>query len=240
LILRRGYGYQIDIWGLGIILYAMAVGKMPFLHEDVHTLLGMIISQPVDIPAHISAPLRDLLEKLLRKNPNERIRLNGIKEHPWVKAEGSPKPFEQLKTCGFLDREVLLTMQELGIDCAGLSDDLEGEKRNHATTIYRILRRRTVVDELAALQPPLRGHEEVTPAAIPQMLSSGELPIRKVLRTVASERRASVEGRRRMLCVQSRMCVVRAADTVKTARKLKYTGAVPFATAIPGALGRLA
>jgi serine/threonine protein kinase len=200
----------------------------------------MIVNQPVEIPAGISDELRDLLRRLLLKNPNERIRLAKIKEHPWVAIGGQPDPFEQLRTMGYLDREVLLTMQELGIDCTELSADLEAGRRNKETTVYRILRRKAIANELAALQPPISAEPSVMPAAIPQMLSSSELPTRKFIRTCSGQRTASVEGKRRVLCVQSRMCVVKAAATVKTARRLRYKVPVAYATAMPGQLTALA
>nr|AQS60694.1 calcium/calmodulin-dependent protein kinase 2 isoform X2 [Sogatella furcifera] len=91
-------GKASDIWSLGVTLFAFVFGALPFTAESVPALYSLIQSTPVNIPNEplISRSLRDLLSKMLQKDPARRIELPEIKEHPWVTANGtSPLPSEQ-------------------------------------------------------------------------------------------------------------------------------------------------
>ncbi|XP_039299332.1 calcium/calmodulin-dependent protein kinase kinase 1-like isoform X2 [Nilaparvata lugens] len=87
-----------DIWSLGVTLFAFVYGALPFTAESVPALYSLIQSSPVSLPEQplISEPLRDLLTKMLQKDPTRRIELPEIKEHPWVTAnDSSPLPSEE-------------------------------------------------------------------------------------------------------------------------------------------------
>lgn len=85
-ILRKGYGYQIDVWGLGILLFAMAVGRLPFYSEDINYLVHQIAYEPIIIPKKVNSPqIRNLIEQMLQKDPSQRIKLNEIRNHQWLR-----------------------------------------------------------------------------------------------------------------------------------------------------------
>lgn len=66
---------------MGITLYAFVYGRIPFYDENVIALYTKIIHQPVKFPdfLKISDDLKDLIRKMLHKDPNERITLPEIK-----------------------------------------------------------------------------------------------------------------------------------------------------------------
>ena len=78
-------GIKIDIWSTGIILYAMLCGYLPFEDKDNDKLFNKIMECKVIFPHYISNNARDLIKKILVIDPNERISINDIKNHPFYK-----------------------------------------------------------------------------------------------------------------------------------------------------------
>jgi serine/threonine protein kinase len=70
----------------------MVTGMYPFERREdikearsaVQAVLGRIARVEYSIPEQLSPDLRDLLEKMLVQNPQERMRLNQILDHPWM------------------------------------------------------------------------------------------------------------------------------------------------------------
>uniref|UniRef100_A0A3Q2C6V2 Calcium/calmodulin dependent protein kinase kinase 2 n=1 Tax=Cyprinodon variegatus TaxID=28743 RepID=A0A3Q2C6V2_CYPVA len=90
-------GKALDVWAMGVTLYCFVFGVCPFMDERILSLHQKIKTQPVVIPdrADISDDLKDLLLKMLDKNPETRISVAQIKAHPWVTKHGAePLPPE--------------------------------------------------------------------------------------------------------------------------------------------------
>ena len=82
---RSSHGLEADVWGLGCLLYTMLVGKPPFDTAGVRSTLTKVVMADFSLPSSISTEAADLLRKLLKKNPIERIKLREIPNHPWMK-----------------------------------------------------------------------------------------------------------------------------------------------------------
>lgn len=80
-------GEAADIWSMGIVLYAMMAGKLPFKDSDVRTLLNEITTTLV-FPNRLTTEAKDLVRHMLVFNPKERLTIDEIKEHPWYKMDG--------------------------------------------------------------------------------------------------------------------------------------------------------
>ncbi|XP_076257091.1 calcium/calmodulin-dependent protein kinase kinase 1-like isoform X2 [Rhynchophorus ferrugineus] len=87
-----------DIWAMGVTLYAFVYGHVPFHDENIIGLYSKIRNQQVTFPEKtaVSTELKDLIKKMLEKDPSKRIAMHEIKEHPWVTKHGlHPLPSEE-------------------------------------------------------------------------------------------------------------------------------------------------
>ena len=80
-------GTKIDIWSLGISLYTMVCGELPFVvddENDIYILMDKIIKGNYNIPEFLSDECKDLIKNMLVTDPDKRITLEQIKNHKWV------------------------------------------------------------------------------------------------------------------------------------------------------------
>uniref|UniRef100_A0A8C3XDK6 non-specific serine/threonine protein kinase n=1 Tax=Cyanoderma ruficeps TaxID=181631 RepID=A0A8C3XDK6_9PASS len=90
-ILRQGYGKPVDWWAMGIILYEFLVGCVPFFGDTPEELFGQVISDEIAWPEGDDAlppDAQDLISKLLRQNPLERMGTGSafeVKQHRFFK-----------------------------------------------------------------------------------------------------------------------------------------------------------
>lgn len=76
-------GRKNDAWSCGIILYVMLTGKQPFFDEDDDVLLDKVNACIVDYPDYVSDGAKDLMQRLMQKDPKKRYSLSKVKRHPW-------------------------------------------------------------------------------------------------------------------------------------------------------------
>lgn len=82
---RASHGLETDVWGLGVMLYTILVGKPPFDTDDgIKSTLTLVVMSEIEVPSHLSTEVRDLMGSLLKKNPKDRIKLSKILEHPFM------------------------------------------------------------------------------------------------------------------------------------------------------------
>ena len=86
-------GEKTDIWALGITLFYLISGRTPFdSATNPLQLKSMIQDEEIDFSFVTFEPVRKLLMKMLKKDPEERISLIDIlKEDQWVSKEGNCK-----------------------------------------------------------------------------------------------------------------------------------------------------
>ena len=76
--MRLAHGLEADVWSLGCMLYTMLVGQPPFDTDAVRSTLNRVIQAEYDLPSDLSLEAQDLIQKLLQKNPKQRLHINGV------------------------------------------------------------------------------------------------------------------------------------------------------------------
>lgn len=70
----------IDVWALGVTLYCLVFGRCPFVAETEYELFNIVPKEPLQFPHDgVDEDLKDLLNRLLDKNPDTRINLEQVK-----------------------------------------------------------------------------------------------------------------------------------------------------------------
>jgi len=67
------YGNSVDWWGVGVVMFEMISGMLPFRSRDHEELFGLILTQPLKVPAFFSADAKDCVTALLQKDPKARL-----------------------------------------------------------------------------------------------------------------------------------------------------------------------
>lgn len=81
---KQGYsGPLVDAWSCGIILFALLAGYLPFYDENTKALYRMIQRSDVVFPRSFPRGARMLVERLLHKDPERRLKLADVKRDPW-------------------------------------------------------------------------------------------------------------------------------------------------------------
>lgn len=97
------YDITVDWWSLGILLFDMITGSPPFSSNNRKKTIDSILSKKIIFPYYLTADAKDLLSKLLRKNPNARLgakpkKADAIRRHRF---------FRNINWKDLLDRKVI-------------------------------------------------------------------------------------------------------------------------------------
>jgi aurora kinase len=84
MIENKEHDHTVDIWSLGVLTYEFMCGHPPFEAEGHSETYRRILKVDLKFPPHVSAEARDLVTRLLRRDPKQRLPLSKVKEHVWV------------------------------------------------------------------------------------------------------------------------------------------------------------
>ncbi|EFJ45569.1 hypothetical protein VOLCADRAFT_82146 [Volvox carteri f. nagariensis] len=110
-VLRKRYDKRADVWSLGVLLYIMLCGLPPFFAETEREIFSAILSREVLFEgepwSHVSEGAKDVIRKMLERNPALRATASEVLEHEWVREDGTADASP-------IDNEVLRRLQNFG------------------------------------------------------------------------------------------------------------------------------
>ncbi|XP_042199789.1 serine/threonine-protein kinase SIK2 [Callorhinchus milii] len=143
---QRYEGPQLDIWSLGVVLYVLVCGALPFDGPSLPILRQRVLEGRFRIPYFMSEDCEHLIRRMLVLDPSKRLTIAQIKEHKWMLVEVPiqrpilyPQPSESESAVGEYNEQVLRLMQTLGIDQQKTIESLQNKSYNHFAAIYYLL-----------------------------------------------------------------------------------------------------
>lgn len=86
MIRQTGHNESLDYWNIGVLCFELLTGKAPFEGETQKELLDNIARVKVNYPKDFPKLAKDLIGRLLKSDPKERMAGEELMNHPWLKA----------------------------------------------------------------------------------------------------------------------------------------------------------
>ncbi|OCT91420.1 serine/threonine-protein kinase SIK1 [Xenopus laevis] len=153
----QGQEYQgppLDIWSLGVVLYALICGTFPFDAPNLPTLRQRVLEGRFRIPYFMSQDCESLIRRMLVVDPAKRLTIAQIKQHRWVQMGNYQPPLYDTLSPAQPCLQVLSIMQSLGIDRERTLQALHNNSYNHYAAIYLLLLERLQEPRLCTPTPP--------------------------------------------------------------------------------------
>lgn len=141
-------GPEVDIWSLGVILYTLVSGSLPFDGQNLKELRERVLRGKYRVPFYMSTDCEGILRRFLVLNPSKRCSLEQIMKDKWINVgydsdELKPhtEPEEDLNDTNRID-----VMVGMGFTREEVRDSLVNHKYNEVTATYLLLGRKNETD----------------------------------------------------------------------------------------------
>ncbi|XP_059959043.1 serine/threonine-protein kinase SIK3 isoform X7 [Mesoplodon densirostris] len=142
-------GPKVDIWSLGVVLYVLVCGALPFDGSTLQNLRARVLSGKFRIPFFMSTECEHLIRHMLVLDPNKRLSMEQICKHKWMKLGDADPSFDRLiaecqqlkeeRQMDPLNEDVLLAMEDMGLDKERTLQSLRSDAYDHYSAIYSLL-----------------------------------------------------------------------------------------------------
>ncbi|XP_060597897.1 serine/threonine-protein kinase NIM1-like [Ruditapes philippinarum] len=140
-------GVFVDIWAMGIMLYFMVTGIMPFRADTVAKLKKCILDGNYIIPSYVSDSCQFLIRSILKAVPQDRFTIQEIIHSEWLEGQEFPTPLEPYSMCPSLsganiseeERDARKVLRDFGITDDHFRQNHNRDSRSSVTGTYRIV-----------------------------------------------------------------------------------------------------
>uniref|UniRef100_A0A8B9RHI0 non-specific serine/threonine protein kinase n=1 Tax=Astyanax mexicanus TaxID=7994 RepID=A0A8B9RHI0_ASTMX len=137
-------GPEVDVWSLGVILYTLVSGSLPFDGQNLKELRERVLRGKYRIPFYMSTDCENLLKRFLVLNPGKRGTLEQIMRDRWINAgseEEELKPYTEPET-DISDQKRIDVMVGMGYSRDEIQESLSKMKYDEITATYLLLGRK--------------------------------------------------------------------------------------------------
>ncbi|XP_033000634.1 serine/threonine-protein kinase MARK1 isoform X3 [Lacerta agilis] len=192
-------GPEVDVWSLGVILYTLVSGSLPFDGQNLKELRERVLRGKYRIPFYMSTDCENLLKKLLVLNPIKRGSLEQIMKDRWMNVgheEEELKPYTEPEP-DFNDTKRIDIMVTMGFARDEIHDSLVNQKYDEVMATYLLLGRKP---------PEFEGSESLSSSNLSQrsrpssdlnnssMQSPAHLKVQRSISANQKQRRFSEHG----------------------------------------------
>ncbi|XP_040268428.1 MAP/microtubule affinity-regulating kinase 3 isoform X1 [Bufo gargarizans] len=184
-------GPEVDVWSLGVILYTLVSGSLPFDGQNLKELRERVLRGKYRIPFYMSTDCENLLKRFLVLNPTKRGTLEQIMKDRWINAgheEDELKPFVEPEL-DIADQKRIDIMVGMGYSREEIQESLSKMKYDEITATYLLLGRKS--SELDASDSSSSSNLSLAKVRPSSDLnnSTGQSPLHKVQRSISSSQK---------------------------------------------------
>ncbi|XP_035769960.1 MAP/microtubule affinity-regulating kinase 4 [Neolamprologus brichardi] len=138
-------GPEVDIWSLGVILYTLVSGSLPFDGQNLKELRERVLRGKYRVPFYMSTDCEGILRRFLVLNPTKRCSLEQIMKDKWINIgyDGDELKPHMEPVEDFNDTSRIDVMIGMGFTREEIRDALANRKYNELTATYLLLGRKT-------------------------------------------------------------------------------------------------
>ncbi|XP_052472641.1 serine/threonine-protein kinase SIK3 homolog isoform X1 [Carassius gibelio] len=142
-------GPKVDIWSLGVVLYVLVCGALPFDGSTLQNLRARVLSGKFRIPFFMSTDCEYLIRHMLILEPSRRLSMEQICKNKWMR-QGDPDPefdrliaeCEQVKVereTELINEQILMAMSGMGFERERTLQSLHTDAYDHYSATYSLL-----------------------------------------------------------------------------------------------------
>ncbi|XP_011068030.1 PREDICTED: serine/threonine-protein kinase MARK2-like isoform X2 [Acromyrmex echinatior] len=164
-------GPEVDVWSLGVILYTLVSGSLPFDGSTLRELRERVLRGKYRIPFYMSTDCENLLKKFLVLNPTKRASLENIMKDKWMNLgyeDDELKPYLEPEP-DYRDHKRIEALASMGYTRSEIEDSLGQAKYDDVFATYLLLGRKTTDPE----SDGSRSGSSLSLRNIPPQVSSG-------------------------------------------------------------------